>query len=459
MNIKDDLSHYLKYLNIKMDCFACPAKIINNSERLTCYSCQKNCHYLCLGMSENTYESMSEEFKRAWRCPSCANVTLRRKNDNTPVRKSFETMSDNTNMSIDDLLQEDTERSMFGDTIGTQQYQTTNQERETVTIDQISTLLDTKLKANYDKIVSNLTGIIQAQINLGIAKISDDFTQTNNSIISKQQYFEQQLQKTQEKINLLETENYELKKELKDIKNILETKNGTNLQKTDSDTNKRTLVLYGLDEYYRESEEDVITRINYLFQDLLSIDINGYVESVKRTGRKGNRRPLIIELISNRMKKYILNNSHCFKYSGYSVSAILDKEGLERRYYLRECLKTARHEGKHAIMRNNKLYINGKEHCPVSYKQVTQDTLKNTNVHISADALNSESERSAQSLSSEREKNSISTVIEQNSTSGQNPKNSQAAESVCSDLFTDSFRDNNSNSVKNNHTNNLFRNQ
>lgn len=101
-----------------------------------------------------------------------------------------------------------------------------------------------------------------------------------------------------------------------------------------------------------------------MFRELMNININGFIESVKRMGRNGNRRPLMIELISKRMKKYVLENASCFRNTGYAIADILDSVALQNRKKIQEGLRIARKEGKHAVIRNNKLYINGKECVP-----------------------------------------------------------------------------------------------
>lgn len=62
------------------------------------------------------------------------------------------------------------------------------------------------------------------------------------------------------------------------------------------------------------------------------------------------------------MVKYILQNSRNFKNTGLTVSEVLDDKSLQERKKLREILKEERKNGKHAVIRNNKLYIDYKEY-------------------------------------------------------------------------------------------------
>jgi hypothetical protein len=64
------------------------------------------------------------------------------------------------------------------------------------------------------------------------------------------------------------------------------------------------------------------------------------------------------------------NTSLTFRHTGYALAEVLDSETLRTRQHLREVLRSARESGKHAIMRNNILYINGQEYTPTSETQV-----------------------------------------------------------------------------------------
>lgn len=60
------------------------------------------------------------------------------------------------------------------------------------------------------------------------------------------------------------------------------------------------------------------------------------------------------------MAKYIKDNNHYFKESGLSVSEFLDENSLKKRQQLRDEMIKARKKGLHAVIRNNKLYVEGK---------------------------------------------------------------------------------------------------
>lgn len=62
---------------------------------------------------------------------------------------------------------------------------------------------------------------------------------------------------------------------------------------------------------------------------------------------------LIVELISKSMTKYILQNVAFLRNTGLCISQNLDENG-------KEILRNARKNDKNAIIRNNKIIIDGK---------------------------------------------------------------------------------------------------
>jgi uncharacterized small protein (DUF1192 family) len=123
----------------------------------------------------------------------------------------------------------------------------------------------------------------------------------------------------------------------------------------------RRLVLYGLNEYDHESESTLIDRIVRVFYDIYNIDLSLQIEEVRRMGRRGPRRPVVMELLSKRTTKYIIENAIYFRNTGLFVSQFLDPESLRSRKILRQKMQEARRSGQRVTLRNNKLYINGRE--------------------------------------------------------------------------------------------------
>lgn len=356
-----------------MNCLVCNNLIANNLELLRCVACKEVYHYMCLNMTTTLYMGKHQELQKTWLCPSCKNITSRQKPNSTPVRKRFDfTELDNTTMSIDDsIIQNETQQSILGDTINSQQHLAQGQ---TTMLDQISMLLDLKLKENNDTIINTLKSLIQLEINSAIDKLKQDFIQKNDKILTQQKLFSNQLEETNMKIKLLERENQRLTTELRELQTSLN--NAKELTNNGRYNQSNHFILYGLNEYHGEKEADLYPRISNMFSDILNIDINGFIETVKRIGKKGHRRPVIIELLSKRMKKYVMENAYCFKDTGYAVCEVLDSDALQKRSRLRKKMLEARKEGHHAVIRKNLLYINGQvKYIPDSH---TQDNCNDT---------------------------------------------------------------------------------
>jgi hypothetical protein len=349
-----------------MNCLACNTVIGDILEVLTCVACNGHYHYECLNITTTEFRANSHTIKREWRCPPCANITSRRKNDNTPVRKPLDSvLMDETNMSVDYRFHDESNQSLLGDTQNSQQRLQTS---HSITIEQISALLDLKLQNNNIKIVNDMKSIIQAEVSTAINQLKHEFTQKNLTILGQQELLAQQLQDTTQKINILQEENQAVKAQLHELQTHLNQTMNVNCN-----DNYKKFVLYGLDEHYGENESDICFRLNNMFQELLNVNINGFIESVERLGKRGNRRPLVVELISKRMNRYIINNANCFRNTGYAISEVLDRQALRNRQNLRNCLRSARDNGKHAVIRNNRLFINGKEFVPTQEQEQPQE--------------------------------------------------------------------------------------
>lgn len=350
-----------------MNCFACQEIITNQLEILTCSSCNSVYHYECLGMADKYYNEHKENLSRGWRCTPCNNITTRRRNNNTPVRKQFDTTSflEDTNVSIDVPLDQESQQNS---SVHHDKHSSYSQQDQSITIEQIGSLLDSKLSRNNSTILSNIKHLIQEEINTAVQQLKTEFLQKNYAIILQQQAFEKQLEATNLLIKNLQSENETIKMELNHIKAHC---NNIQVPNANSHCNEKQFVLYGLDEYYGETEMDLYPRIDNMFKALLNININGFIETARRVGKKGTRRPVVLELISKRMTKFVLQNACCFRSTGYAVSEVLDQAALKKRKNLRECLISARKEGNHATIRNNKLFINGKEYTP-EYTPPTQ---------------------------------------------------------------------------------------
>jgi hypothetical protein len=361
-----------------MICSGCNTPIASSHELLKCVACTHTYHYQCLNMTSAVFRELQPELIRTWQCPSCSNVTTRRKTEETPVRKHLQTDSNifnDTAMSTDDLPY-DSQDSLLGDTLRVGRTQEHQLLTTTSIIEQIGNMMEIKLDKNNKNIISELKLLIHSEIDTALHKFKCEVIDKNNTNLQLQQHnLAKQLNELNEKIQTLEKENLLIKSQIKDL--LSNSSISTKIEVSKNYETQRRFVLYGLEEYYGETDASLYPRINNMFRDILNIEINGFIESIKRLGRKGNCRPLIIELLSNRLKNYILENAYCFKSTRYAVSDVLSREDLEQRRQLRELLINARRTGKYAVIRQNKLFINGKEYTQTNDTK-TQLASRNT---------------------------------------------------------------------------------
>lgn len=108
-----------------------------------------------------------------------------------------------------------------------------------------------------------------------------------------------------------------------------------------ADRNK-IVVLYDLEEYYAETEENVHEQLIYIFQDSMSINMESYIEEFRRIGKKGRRRSLVIELTSKKLTKRSLQHRQLLKNTDLTITEYLDENSLRIRKQLVKILQDAK---------------------------------------------------------------------------------------------------------------------
>lgn len=361
-----------------LKCAGC-LHIIKNKEFLTCSKCTDKYDLDCANVStQRFYNTMTPERKKKWVCPSCHCRTpkmgntdlplggglLKDPQQSSPTRESYVTQRNSKKKTIDNDSISSDNLSYLGDTM--QPADSPNNEDRTLdhplTLRNINELLQSTLQQNNKSIIAELRKIIENEVEEVISVLRKEIKQQAENFKTKEAEMYKEIQNLKSKIELLSKECKNLQSEPLKLKTEIQN-NKIDPPRTNTDTPK-TVVLHGLPENYWETEEETCERVIHAVYDILNIDLTGYIEDVSRIGKRGTKRPLRIELISKRMTKYILNNGLYFKNSGLSISEYLDERALRERQVLKEALTTARLHGHHAIIRHNKLLINGKEQKP-----------------------------------------------------------------------------------------------
>lgn len=344
-----------------MNCAACNEEI-GRADLLPCSACRTTFHYLCLNIQTATFIENKTSLYSSWRCPHCENVTKRIRNDDTPTRRQNEPLLNVTTMSIDDYEEHD--KNILENTadLSTPLNKDKNQrlsskETKDITLNQISSLLDRKLEQNRQSILKEIKRTIITEIHKTIHEFKESIKKTTDTLTIEQSDIKTKIKLLDEKICKLELDNKQYKQEILMLQNKYV---GNQQHNTDKSDNTKKLVLFGLLEHDQETEHYLHQRLINIFQEILNLDLTGYIEEQLRIGRRNGRRPVVIELMSKKMTKYVLQNSQYFRNTGLSIAEYLNDEALQHRKHLQEQLRYARQNGRHAVIRNNKLFIDGK---------------------------------------------------------------------------------------------------
>lgn len=337
---------------------------------------------------------MTREHKQSWICQACRCKMPKKDNSNTPVRQREDENTNQTstenkksnnitvrkpqshtqNFTFDySSISDDT--NLLGDTIQNENYngdlnsenvQEASIKTNLIGIEHFEKLLDKKLKENKQSLISELQSLILSEVNNAICDLKIEMLEKTNTLQSEQIKQKMDIQEMNKTINMLEINNKTLQNEIEELKKcVMQSKVSQPINNLDDHKYKedscKKVVLHGLTYNYWETEHELYDHVINIFQDVVNINLVPYIEDITRIGRKGPNKPIIIELLSKKVTKFILNNQYLFKNTGLSISEFLNPESLKKRQLLRENLRRARKSGHHAIIRNNTLLVDGKE--------------------------------------------------------------------------------------------------
>ncbi|CAG9789633.1 unnamed protein product [Diatraea saccharalis] len=314
---------------------------------------KKNC-YFCVASADFSESNKEIDILNViyndlanWHCDTCKNVTRRYRKDDTPVRTR--TNLNKTTMSIDDL--NITENNTVCTEAETNiQPNPNKKDFQEDTLEKIAILLDRKFEENKQDIMDYLREIIKKELYTATEDLKQNFTKTTDIIKSEQLNLKLEIDELNRKIQSIEEKNNKIKQELEQLMYTHKEKSTTtNKENCYNCEYEKKIVIYGLRENYEENGYDLHEKIETIFCNTMNVDISGYIEDLKRLGKRGSRRPILMELISKRMEKRLLRNS----------------------------LLEARKKGLHAVIQNNKLIINGKPQL------LTEESQHNINISLS----------------------------------------------------------------------------
>lgn len=181
---------------------------------------------------------------------------------------------------------------------------------------------------------------------------------------------EEKLDGFQVEILNLKKENQELKQQNKKLLDKLEYQD-SRIEILEKQERKKNIVIYGINETTDETDTNVKEKIAEVMKKMeIPIDIKEDIVEVTRLGMPmTNRvRPIRVELKKNNTKEEIMRKTKKLKGSTIYVNEDFPKEIQIQRKALIQHLKEARANGDKAILKYNKLIINGVEYKEEKYK-------------------------------------------------------------------------------------------
>lgn len=369
--------------------FTCSGCLNKISDRcfLTCLSCKNQYDLQCANVSiQRYYNTMTPEHKKSWICQSCRCKMPKKDNSNTPIRPRENEITnqplDENNITIrkkpnftfdDSTISGDT--SILGDTlqndsclkINSQTQQEILKPKNIIDIEHFEKLLDRKLDENKSTLLSELRSLILSEVNIAISGLKSEILKNTSSLRCEQAKQKLDLQEINNTINVLEIESKKMQTQIEELKKHMtypKDSSFTNYLGGEKDHKHKDdckkIVLHGLPFNYWETENELCDRVVNIFEDVTNIHLLPYIDDLVRIGRKSTNRPIVIELVTKKVTKFLLENKYLFKDTGLSISEYLTPELLKKRKQLRESLRRARKEGHHAVIKNNTLIVDGK---------------------------------------------------------------------------------------------------
>lgn len=397
-------------------CAGCNQKILNKGSMI-CVLCKSRYDLECANVSNVSFNTMNIENKKTWKCQTCRCKMPKVDNSNTPIRQQYpepaqiiHTPSEISNITMrkkssntksNTASSEDL--SLLGDTIYIDDRETAPQTdiQTGLTLNNLNEIIIQRLKENNKLIIAEIKDTIQIEIKKAINQLREEVELKTNTLANQNAQIKEDIKQINLEIHNIQIENGRLKQEIKS----LSTKTiPPGIYCNENNTKK--IVLYGFTDYHKQPEYDLHSRLIELFHDTMNVNLTGYIEDVYRIGKKtNNNRPLVIELLSKRMAKYVINNGPCFQGTRLSISEFLDDNARKARQLLREEMIKARKKGLYAIIRNNNLFIEGKN---INIQNETYEIQHNQYNNTTELKENEETnDNSNQSYQLEKRKNSI----------------------------------------------------
>lgn len=155
-------------------------------------------------------------------------------------------------------------------------------------------------------------------------------------------------------IKQIKDENKKLKKKIVEQEDKIE--------KLERTVRSKNIVIKGVEEEERENQNRTREKVDLIMQKLgVSVEIEKNIDEMGRIGKyvTGRKRPILVKLLKESTKSEILKNAKQLKGSDIWIEEDFPKNIQEERRGLIPRLKEARNKGYRAVLRYNKLIVDG----------------------------------------------------------------------------------------------------
>ncbi|KAJ2939015.1 hypothetical protein O0L34_g18992 [Tuta absoluta] len=324
-----------------MNCGACNNEIERGS-LLTCAKCRGFYHYECLGITAEDYKANINELKyQSWICPHCTNVTRRQKvTDVAEMSLANSSHVGITDMSYEESVNDD-EYSIIlakAPTVPASQANmvySTSQPAPAPTLNQIAALFDdrndkleTKLENKFGKLRAEIADDFRKEIKSSIENLKKEFSETTDFLSDRIDILRKTVNESHKKITDLESDNNNLRAELKSLKNqdngLAEAQKSieliSQLRDDINDKDQQSLLndieITGIPEFNGESVVNVAIMVARKLQanleenDIISAIRVGPKNLDKETPDSFSRpRPIVVQLSRRSRRDELIKNS------------------------------------------------------------------------------------------------------------------------------------------------------
>ncbi|KAI5753354.1 hypothetical protein M8J77_026134 [Diaphorina citri] len=217
-----------------------------------------------------------------------------------------------------------------------------------------------------------------------LAQITSKLDTNNQLIKSEAEKINTNMNK---KLQPLVKEVAEMKQKVQNLEKNIEI----NMSRINKIEKKRNLIIFGLEQEEEEDPTMLEEKLLQLFKEKLNIKVETFeIDFIKRFGKAKDKKPIVVGLTTWKRKISILTQTPKLKGTNIVIKEDFPKDVIEIRKKLYPQMKTYREQNRKAILKYDKLYVDGK---PIVAEEKQEDNMMEYDE--SADEINQHKKRPA----------------------------------------------------------------